>query len=207
MEQSLYGNKFSYREGILVFFSYYCTALLSSRILQTNYRKLILKAFLGIGLVETFVGILQFFGWWPYPALVGNTVAVGENAFGIPTWAFGFTENCNFFSALTVIFTGLTAGAFLLSTGKKRVLYLVLTSFCFYGVVLTYSRLGLLGVLGFICYLFLISFIAYKLKIKKRCTDSKKTLSVIRHLYCGIYNCSSYFTGTAWKSTEIQQRI
>ena len=186
IEQSLNGGKLFYREGILVFFSYYCVALLSSRILQTNYRKLILKAFLGLALIETFVGIFQFFGIWPYPALLGNTVEVGENAFGIPTWAFAFTENCNYFAALAVIFTGLTGGAFLLSEGKKRILYFILTAFCFYGVVVTYSRLGLLGVLGFICYLFLISFIAHKQKIKKIALAPRKIFMLLS-LYIAVY--------------------
>ena len=76
----------------------------------------ILKTFFGLAIVETFVGILQFNGLWPYPAYLSDTVAIGESAFGFPTFAFGFTENSNFFGALTVIFTVLTAGMFLLST-------------------------------------------------------------------------------------------
>lgn len=176
MHQSLYGNKPSYREGILVFFSYYSVALFASRIIKTDYRKWILKIFLILGIVETFVGILQFNGLWPYSALFGDTVPIDECAFGYPTWAFGFTENCNFFSALTVIFTGLGAGLFLISEGKKRLLYLALTSFCFYGVLTTYSRLGLLGIIGFICYLLLISLVAYKLKIKKKALSPKRIL-------------------------------
>lgn len=186
MTQSIHGNKLFYREGILVFFSYYSVALLSSRILKTDYRKLVLKVFLGIAIVQTLVGILQFYGIWPYPPLLGDTVEVGENAFGIPTWAFGFTENCNFFAALTVIFTGLTAGLFLISEGKKRIIYLLLTAFCFYGVIVTYSRLGLLGVLGFICYLLLISLIAYKLKVKKKALALKEIL-ILLGLYILVY--------------------
>lgn len=182
INQSIYGHAPNYREGLLVFFSYYSVALLASRIIRTDYRKWILKTFLILGIIEIIVGILQFNGIWPYPALFGNTVAVGENAFGYPTWAFGFTENCNFFSALTVIFTGLTAGLFLISEGKKQLLYLFLTAFCFYGVLITYSRLGLLGIIGFICYLLLISFVAHKLKLKKKALIPKSILFLL-----GIY--------------------
>lgn len=178
MHQSLYGNKPSYREGILVFFSYYSVALFSSRIVKTDYRKWILKTFLILGITETLVGILQSNGWWPYSVLFDNMIPIDENAFGVPHWAFGFTEHRNFFSALTVIFTGLSAGLFLLSEGKKRLLYLILTSFCFYGVVITYSRLGLLGIIGFISYLLLISRVAYKLKIKKTSLSPRNILSL-----------------------------
>ena len=176
MDESLYGHAPFYREGLLVFFSYYSVAFFSSRIAKTDYRKWILKTFLILGIIEIIVGILQFNGLWPYPALFGDTVNIDECAFGYPTWAFGFTENCNFFSALTVIFTGLTAGLFLISEGKKRLIYLFLTAFCFYGVLTTYSRLGILGTIGFICYLLLISFVAYKLKVKKTALSPKYIL-------------------------------
>lgn len=174
--QSIYGNKPSYREGIFVFFSYYSVALLASRIINIDYRKWLLKSFLILGIVETFVGILQLNGLWPYSSLFDWTTPVGENAFGTPSFAFGFTEQINFFSALTVIFTGLTAGAFLLAEGKKRILYLGLSAFCFYGVLASYSRLGLLGVIGFLCYLLLISFVAYKIKVKKKALSPKSIL-------------------------------
>lgn len=178
MYQSLHGNKLSYREGILVFFSYYITAFLASRISDTKNRKRILKTFFFLAIFETFIGILQFNGLWPYPALFGGTVHIGESAFGLPAPAFGLTENSNFFAALAVIFTGLTAGLFLLAKGKLRILYLFLTAFCFYGVITTYSRLGLLGIIGATCYLFLISFIAHKLKIKKDALSLKNLLQL-----------------------------
>lgn len=182
MEQSLYGNKVSYREGIMVFFSYYITAFLASRIINLKNRKWILKTFFILAIFETLVGILQFNGLWPYPALFGDTVHIGESAFGFPTAAFGFTENCNFFAALTVIFTGLTGGLFLLAQQKLQRIFLFLTAFCFYGVITTKSRLGLLGIIGVICYLILISIIAHKLKVKKVPLTPKKLLQL-----CGAY--------------------
>ena len=165
MEQSLYGNKLSYREGIMVFFSYYITAFLASRIVDIKNRKKILITFFVLAMFETLIGILQFNGIWPYPALFGDTVHIGESAFGFPTGAFGFTENSNFFAALAVVFTGLTAGLFLLSKGIFRRLFLFLTAFCFYGVIATQARLGLLGIIGAFCYLILISIIAHKQKL------------------------------------------
>ncbi len=186
MYQSIHGNKLSYREGILVFFSYYITAFLASRIGDTKNRKLILKSFFFLAIFETLIGILQFNGLWPYPALFGGTVHIGESAFGLPAPAFGLTENSNFFAALAVIFTGLTAGLFLLAKGKMRILYLFLTAFCFYGVITTYSRLGLLGIIGASCYLFLISFIAHKLKIKKDALSLKNLLQ-LSGIYIVVY--------------------
>ncbi len=193
MEQSLYGHHPTYREGILVFLSYYSVAFLASRIIDIKNRKWILKTFLVLAIIETFVGILQFNGLWPYPAYFGDTVAIGESAFGFPTWAFGFTENSNFFGALTVIFTGLTAGLFLLSKGKIRVLSLFLTAFCFYGVITTYCRLSLLGMFGMLCYLFLISIIAHKLKIQKDALTYKNLLQ-ISGIYIIVYLISILIT-------------
>ena len=186
MEQSIYGHHPTYREGILVFLSYYSVAVVASRIIDTKNRKWILKTFFGLAIVETFVGILQFNGLWPYPAYFGDTVAIGESAFGFPTFAFGFTENSNFFGALTVIFTGLTAGMFLLSKGKIRILSLFLTAFCFYGVITTSCRLSLLGMIGMLCYLFLISIIAHKLKITKDVLTGKNLLK-LSAIYIVVY--------------------
>lgn len=181
MQQSLYGNKLSYREGIMVFFSYYITAFLASRIVDIKNRKKILLTFFILAMFETFVGILQFNGLWPYPALFGD-IHIGENAFGLPTGAFAFTENSNFFAALAVVFTGLTAGLFLLSKGIFRRLFLFLTAFCFYGVIATQARLGLLGVIGAICYLILISIIARKQKLNIQPLTRKNLCQL-----CGIF--------------------
>lgn len=167
MNQSLYGNKPSYREGILVFFSYYSVALLASRVVRTEYRKLILKTFLGIAIVETVVGILQFSALWPYPPLFDGEVDVGQSSFLVQNWAFGFTEHFNFFAALMVVFTGLTAGLYLTTEGKMRKFYLFLTGFCFFGVMTTYTRIGWLGTFGFICYLLVLCLVAHKMKITR----------------------------------------
>ncbi len=182
MEQSLYGNKPEYREGILVYFSYYSVALLASRIVRTDYRKLILKVFFGIAVVETIVGILQFSCLWPYPPLFDGAVDVGESAFLVQNWAFGFTEHFNFFAALTVVFTGLTAGLYLTAVGKEKKFYLFLTGFCFFGSMTTYTRISWLGTFGFICYLLVLCLISHKMKLAKAPLKVKKIL-----LLFGVY--------------------
>lgn len=186
MAQSLNGRSLAYREGIMVFFSYYITAFLTSRIIDIKNRKKILITFFILAMIETFVGILQFNGIWPYPALFGDTVHIGENAFGFPTGAFAFTENSNFFAALAVIFTGLTAGLFLLSNGIFRRLFLFLTAFCFYGVIASKARLGLLGIIGVVFYLTLISIIARKQNINCK-PLARKNLLQLCGIFIGVY--------------------
>lgn len=187
MQQSLYGDSYNYREGILVYFSYYSVALLASRIQNANYRRKLIYAFFIIGIVEILVGILQFAGCWPYPPLFDGEVAVGESSFGVREWAFGFTEQYNFFAALAVVFSALTAGETLLSTGRKRWRrWLALSGVCFFGIMTTYTRIGWLGTIGYICFAILLYFISRK-KNQLKSELSIKKITALMLLYIAIF--------------------
>ncbi len=177
--QSIFGHNYDYRETILVVFSYYSVAVLTSRISNTHYRKKILHTFFVLGIIETLVGILQFLGCWPFAPLFDPHTSAGESAWGVQEWAFGFTEHFNFFAALTVVFTALAAGRFLICEGKRSVKYFLLAGFFFFGVMTTYTRIGWLGTIGFWCFLILLCIVAKKIKKSRTELNIKKIMALL----------------------------
>nr|MBQ8252158.1 hypothetical protein [Lachnospiraceae bacterium] len=140
--QSFMNNRPDYREDIGVYFSYYCVAILASRISKTALRSKIIRVFYILGIIEIIVGILQFGGFWMYAPLFDPHAKQYESSFGISEWAFGFTEHFNFFAALVVVFTALSAGKFLICEKKLKPKYFFMNVFCFFGIMTTYTRIG-----------------------------------------------------------------
>ncbi len=198
LEQSLYGEKYDYREGITVFFSYYCVALLASRIAGTAHRKKIVQTFYVLGIIEIGVGILQYFGLWMYPPL--HLPEFENNISDTAQWAFGFTEHFNFFTALVIIFTALSAGKFLICEKRLKLKYFLASAFCFFGVMTTYTRIGWLGTIGFLCFLILLGIIAKKMKVSKQELNKKGIIALIV-LYIAI------FAGSAIAFPNLQDNI
>lgn len=187
MSQSFANSRPNYREDIGVYFSYYSTALLASRIAKTEYRSKIIRTFYVLGIVEIIVGILQYYGLWMYaPLFDPHTPTWETSAFGTSEWAFGFTEHFNFFAALVVVFTALSAGKYLICEKELKKKYLLMSAFCFYGIMTTYTRIGWLGCAGFLCFLALLGIIAKKLKINKN-ELNKKGILILTILYLSIF--------------------
>ena len=187
MSQSFANSRPNYREDIGVYFSYYSTALLASRIVKTEFRSKIIRTFYILGIVEIIVGILQFFGLWMYaPLFDPHTPTWEKSAFGVSEWAFGFTEHFNFFAALVVVFTALSAGKYLICEKELKKKYLLMSAFCFFGIMTTFTRIGWMGCAGFLCFVALLGIIAKKLKIEKK-ELHKKGILILAILYIAIF--------------------
>ena len=185
--QSFANDRPDYREDLGVYFSYYSTALLTSRIIKTEFRSKIIRTFYILGIVEIIVGILQFFGLWMRAPLFDPHTPTWEiNAFGTSEWAFGFTEHFNFFAALVVVFTALSAAKYLICKKELKKKYLFMNAFCFFGIMTTYTRIGWLGCAGFLCFLALLGIIAKILKINRR-ELHKKGILILTILYIAIF--------------------
>ena len=159
MKASIMGHK-GYSETPLQVMGYFTLFLLCTNIWNERNKKVILNTFFILGIIEATVAFFQNFGIWPVTSMFDPEWHTRDHL------AFGFTQHCNFFAAIAIIFTALFSTKFIYSNTKKEEIYLYFgTILCECSVLFTYTRLGWVGIITIV---FLISILNIILKKKQR---------------------------------------
>lgn len=152
------GGIYHYNEWIFHHFAYYCLMFGGTMITDGKRRKVLLYVFAAVAFFHCIFAFPQSFG-------ITLSYCYGNIPFHMKTKAiYGFTTNCNFFAALSTMFSALSAGLFIFSeNGKKRWAFFALYILCFYCCMATTARIAWLGNIGTHCF-YIISFVVMKVK-------------------------------------------
>lgn len=155
---SIIGSPVLFEEWPLHSFAYFSLMFAGTMINDDKLRKGVLYALAAVALFHCAIAFPQSFG-------KAISYCYGSIVFHMKTKAiYGFTTNCNFFAALSTIFSALSAGLFIFSEkGKKKWLFLALYILCFYCSIATTARIAWLGAIG-THGLYIVSFIVMKAK-------------------------------------------
>lgn len=139
---SLTGFK-NYSETPLQVLGYFGLFFVCSNITETKNKKSILYSLLFLGIIEAIVAFLQNFSLWPVTSYCDPEWHLKDHL------AFGFTQHCNFFAPIAIIFTALYATKFIYSTTRKEKYFCLLFSvICCLSILFTYTRIGWVGIIS-----------------------------------------------------------
>ena len=200
IKKSLTGE-FTYCETplqVLAYFTLFFTCTLISK--QEN-RKTIYEIFIFLAIVESIIAFLQNFSLWPLPSLFDPHWHVNDHL------AFGLTEHCNFFAAISIIFTAICATTFIYSNKyKKTICFLSLSVITCFSTLFTYTRIAWVGLFSIVFGLLVLIISTYifkndKLIFKKH--FSKLFILIICFIICFLTLQILY--GTILKEIEISK--
>ena len=139
---SLIGYK-NYSETPLQVLGYFGLFFVSSNISETKNKKSILYSLLFLGIIESIVAFLQNFSLWPVTSYCDPAWHLKDHL------AFGFTQHCNFFAPLAIIFTSLYATKYIYSKTKiEKYFCLFFSIICCLSILFTYTRIGWVGIIS-----------------------------------------------------------
>ena len=139
IKSSLTG-KYHYSETPLQVLGYFGLFFICSNISDKDNKKSILSSLLFLGIVEAIVAFLQNFKIWPVSS------EFDTNWHTVDHLAFGFTQHCNFFAPLAIIFTSLFTIKFMYSKTKKDIFENYFFSIlCCLSILFTCTRIGWVG--------------------------------------------------------------
>ena len=162
IEKSLFGE-YAYSETPLQVLAYFSLFFMCTLISKNTNKKLIFKSLIILGIIESFIAFLQNFSLWPVSSLFDASWHTQKHM------AFGLTEHCNFFAAISIVFTALCSGKFIYTDNKnKYYIYLVFSIITCLSTFFTYTRIGWVGIFSILFGIFLIEFCIYKYKKEKK---------------------------------------
>ena len=177
IKSSLTGMK-NYSETPLQVLGYFGLFFICSNISNIKNKKSILLSLLILGLIEAIVAFLQNFSLWPVPS------------FFDPQWhtrdhlAFGFTQHCNFFAPLAIIFTALYSMKYMYSNTKKKTIFNLLFSVvCSLSILFTYTRIGFVGIFSILFGIFALEISFYI------CNKNKEILKIHLKKFFALFTC------------------
>ena len=155
IKSSLTGIR-KYSETPLQVLGYFGLFFVCSNISETKNKKSILLSLLFLGIIEAIVAFLQNFGLWPVTSDFDPQWHINAHL------AFGFTQHCNFFAPLAIIFTSLYAMKYIYSQTKKETFYsLMLSIVCCLSILFTYTRIGWVGIFSILFGIFILEISIY----------------------------------------------
>lgn len=161
IKKSLKGE-YGYSETPLQVLGYFSLFFMCTLIYKENNKKLIFKTFIFLAIFESIIAFLQNFNLWITPSVYDSYWHELRHM------AFGLTEHCNFFAAISIIFTGICAGKFIYENGKtKSYIYLILSTITCLSTLFTYTRISWVGIFSILFAIFFIESILYKTKNDK----------------------------------------
>jgi len=146
IDSAIAGCAVGYGEDIGQFVGYYIIFLMATHIYQDKYRKLILISILMAAALHTVPAWMQHFKIWPVKTLFTE----------FETAAYGLTQHYNFYGALAVIFSALSAMIFLMKNNKKYILWYVISIICFMAALFSNSRLTWVGLAGYMLFVLIV---------------------------------------------------
>ena len=138
-------GEYMYSETPLQVLAYFALFFMCTLISKKENKKSILEIFIFLGIIESIIAFLQNFSLWPIPPLF--------DAYSHETghMAFGLTQHCNFFAALSTIFTAICTSKFIYTNEKKiSILYFLFSIITCISTFFTYTRIAWLGILAII---------------------------------------------------------
>ncbi len=172
IKTSIMGHK-GYSETPLQVMGYFTLFLLCTNIWNERNKKVILNTFFILGIIEATVAFFQNFGIWPVTSMFDPNWHTREHL------AFGFTQHCNFFAAIAIIFTALFSTKFIYSNTKKEEIYLYFgTILCECSVLFTCTRLGWVGIITIVFSIIILDIILKK-KIKRNTRYKVKVILLL----------------------------
>ena len=158
IQKSLHGE-YAYSETPRQVLAYFSLFFICTLISSNDRKKTILKAFIFLAIFESLVAFLQNFSLWPVSSLFDSSWHLKDHL------AFGLTEHCNFFAAISIIFTGICAGKYIYEVNKREShIFLVLSIITCLSTLFTYTRIGYVGIFSVIFGLFFIELCLCKFK-------------------------------------------
>ena len=133
---SLFGHK-GYSESPLQVLGYFSLFLLGTTIKEESNKKKILTTFFILGIIEALVASMQYFKMWPFKCEFDTSWHTKDHL------AFGFTQHCNFFAPIAVIFSSLFASKFIYD---KKWWYLIGAVVCCFSAFFTQTRIAWVGI-------------------------------------------------------------
>lgn len=139
---SLVGYK-NYSETPLQVLGYFSLFFICSNISEIKNKKSILYSLLFLGIIESIVAFLQNFNLWPVTSYFDPEWHIKDHL------AFGFTQHCNFFAPIAIIFTSLYTTKFIYSkTKSEKYICLFFSIICCLSILFTYTRIGWVGIIS-----------------------------------------------------------
>ena len=170
IKKSLFGE-YGYSETPFQVLAYFSLFFMCTLISKNENKKFILKTFIFLGIFESIIAFLQNFSLWPVPSVFDAYSHTKSHL------AFGLTEHCNFFAAVSIVFTAICSGKFIYEKEKnKSYIYIILTIITCLSTLFTYTRIGWVGLFTIIFSIFFIEFCLYKKS--KNSTHFKKAFIV-----------------------------
>ena len=158
---SLTGFK-NYSETPLQVLGYFGLFFVCSNITETKNKKSILYSLLFLGIIEAIVAFLQNFSLWPVTSYCDPEWHIKDHL------AFGFTQHCNFFAPIAIIFTALYATKFIYSkTTKEKYFCLLFSIVCCLSILFTYTRIGWVGIISILLGIMFLEVSLYTCKKDK----------------------------------------
>lgn len=176
------------QEGLIIDILLFVIMLSVSIIKSEKRRRIIFMVFLGVGVLEAVIGILQACFQFD---LVSNYPGVLD-----AYRAYGTTTNANPYGAFMLLFASVSSGMFLMEDdGRKKPVYLALTVLYLYSMVLSGTRASMLG---YLCMapIALVLYVIYKKKNKSETAGNqaeKGWLMYVLYALLGIVGCVCVF--------------
>ena len=200
IKKSLTGE-FTYCETPLQVLTYFTLFFACTLISKTENRKTIYEIFIFLAIIESIIAFLQNFSLWPLPSLFDPHWHVNDHL------AFGLTEHCNFFAAISTIFTAICSTTFIYSNKlKKTICFLSLSVLTCFSTLFTYTRIAWVGLFSIIFGLLLLiisTYIFKKDKIIFKKHFSKLSILIICFVIC--FTILQILYGTILKEIEISK--
>ena len=156
LKKSLFGE-YGYSETPLQVLAYFCLFFIGTLINNKDCKKIIFFTFITLAIAESIIAFLQNFGFWPVSSLFDPSWHIKDHL------AFGLTEHCNYFAAISTIFTAICGSKYIYESNKiKSKIFLILSIITCFSTLFTYTRIGWVGVFSVIIGIFLLEFIIYK---------------------------------------------
>lgn len=148
-----------YSETPLQVMGYFTLFLIGTNISEEVNKKKILKTLLVLGIIEAAVALLQNFRLWPVLS------PFDPGWYKEDHWAFGFTQHCNYFAPIAIIFTALYATKYMCEDNKrKQILTYIGALFCCFSILFTYTRIGWVGILAILFAILVLVLSKYRTK-------------------------------------------
>ncbi len=172
---------YDYDEWIIHYVSYLALMLAASR-LEAKNRKRAAAIFMAVALFNGITGVLQSFGIFL------------TDCNRIPEWhrinrcVFAFTQNCNYYAGLSILFTSLFFGAFLFSEKRlHKILTLAGAVISFHASIFTTARIAWVGNIAMLLFYALSFFVIFRSKNDRTCLQPKlKRFFIISALFAAL---------------------
>ena len=156
INKSLFGE-YGYSETPLQVLAYFSLFFIGTLLNEENSKKIIFNIFIALAITEAIIAFLQNFSLWPISSLFDPSWHIKDHL------AFGLTEHCNYFAAISTIFTAICSSKYIYENNKikSRIFFGLAIITCF-STLFTYTRIGWVGIFSIIFGIFLLEFIIYK---------------------------------------------